>query len=199
MRNLDKQAVVVSTLRALRLPRDARVLDFGGGTGLLCRLLRDAGIDAWLHDPKGSRELSRGFEVDTLDREFDLVCSFEVVEHLTHPLATLSELAARADTALLVGTEMYLGQGADWTYLAPKTGQHVFFFSPRGFAWFAAESGLHHLDLGRHQLLSREPLPLVRQTLLRLTSRGPGMRAQRALLAYRAGYGPAERDAEMLT
>ena len=197
MRNLDKQAVVVSTLHALRLPRDSRVLDFGGGTGLLCRLMRDAGIDAWLYEPKGSRELSRGFEVDALDRHFDLVCSFEVVEHLTNPFVTLGELAAVAHSALLIGTQPYLGQLGDWPYLAPETGQHVFFVSPRGFSWFAAEVGLHHLDFGHHQLLTREPVPRALQKLLRLVFGGPGLRAQRALLAFRAGYGPAERDAGM--
>ena len=136
MRNLEKQALVVTMLRVLGLPRGSRILDFGGGTGLLCRLLRDVGVDAWVYDPRGGHELSRGFVVDRAEGPFDLVCAFEVVEHLAEPAETLRELAPAAD-ALLVGTEPYLGQGNDWWYLTPKTGQHVFFFSPQGFQWLA--------------------------------------------------------------
>jgi hypothetical protein len=194
MRNLDKQALVVTCSRLLGLPRSPRVLDFGGGTGLLCRLLRDVGMDAWLYDPLGGHELSQGFVLDHLEGRFDLVCAFEVVEHLVEPAETLRELAHLAD-ALLIGTEPYLGQAEDWWYLMPPVGQHVFFFSPRGFDWVAREIGMHHLDLGKHQLFTRVPLSARRQQALQVLVRSPARKLVRTGLAFRATYAYAERDA----
>ncbi len=194
MRNLDKQALVTTILRLLGLPRASRILDFGGGTGLLCRLLRDVGVDAWVYDPRGGHELSRGFAVDQMAGSFDLVCAFEVVEHLAEPAATLREIAGATD-ALLVGTEPYLGQGIDWWYLIPAIGQHVFFFSPRGFEWLAQDLGMHLVDLGTHQLFTRTALSSARQRALRLLVRKPVQQLVRARLAYGASYKWAERDA----
>jgi len=194
MRNLDKQALVVTCSRLLGLPRGPRVLDFGGGTGLLCRLLRDVGMDAWVYDPRGGHELSQGFDLDHLEGRFDLVCAFEVVEHLVEPAGALRDLSQLAD-ALVVGTEPYLGQGEDWWYLMPPVGQHVFFFSPRGFKWAAREIGMYHLDLGKHQLFTRAPLSTGRQQALRLLVRAPVRKLVRAGLGYRGTYAYAERDA----
>ncbi len=194
MRNLDKQALVVTILRVLGLPPASRILDFGGGTGLLCRLLRDVGVDAWVYDPRGGHELSRGFAVDQVEGSFDLVCAFEVVEHLAEPAATLREIAGATD-ALLVGTEPYLGQGNDWWYLIPAIGQHVFFFSPRGFEWLAHDLGMHLVDLGTNQLFTRTALSSARQRALRLLVRPPVQQLVRARLAYGGSYKWAERDA----
>ena len=194
MRNLDKQAVVVTCSRVLGLPRRPRVLDFGGGTGLLCRLLRDVGMDAWVYDPLGGHELSQGFALDHLEGHFDLVCTFEVLEHQVEPTAALRDLSHLAD-ALIVGTEPYVGQAEDWWYLMPPVGQHVFFCSPRGFEWAAREIGMHHLDLGKHHLFTRVPLSAGRQQALRLLVRRPARRFVRAGLAYRGTYEYAERDA----
>lgn len=194
LRGLDDQAAVVSVLEALGLPLSSSVLDFGGGTGLLCRLLRDAGIDAWLFEPRGNHPLSPGFEVDAIDqRRFDLVCAFEVVEHLVEPGEVLGSLLSSGSVVLL-GTQPYLGQDESWWYLTPATGQHVFFCAPAAFAWLARTHRVQHLAVAGYQLFAREPLPRWRQRLLTVLLSGRVLRLQRARLAYCANYDAAQRD-----
>lgn len=194
MRGLDKQATVVSVLKVLGLPRASKVLDFGGGTGLLCRLLRDAGVDAWLLEPRGTHELSPGYSIETLDEPFDLICSFEVVEHLVDPLDALDPILTYGESAL-IGTEPYRGQDETWWYLAPSTGQHVFFFAPAAFDWLAHRHGVRHVDLGTHHLFTRRSISDRQRKLLGYALRPRMLRYQRAWLALKAGYGPAVRDA----
>jgi hypothetical protein len=194
MRGLDKQATVVSVLKLLGLPRRSKVLDFGGGTGLLCRLLRDAGVDAWLLEPRGAHELSPSHAIEQLDEPFDLICSFEVVEHLAEPREVLDLMLAHGET-VLIGTEPYCGQGKTWWYLTPTTGQHVFFYAPAAFDWLAWQHGLEHVDLGSHHLLTRRSLSDRQRRLLGYVLRPRILRYQRALLAFKADYGPAVRDA----
>ena len=60
------------------------VLDFGGGDGLLCRLLRDRGFEAYTLDDYAKPTYARLFESD-LWREYDLITAFEVLEHMENP------------------------------------------------------------------------------------------------------------------
>src|ERR1700747_1648827 len=69
------RAAVWAVLKWVRL-KPTRILDFGGGSGLLCRLMRDIGFDAWTYDRYGTSEYAQGFRV-----EFDDVSAgaFDVV------------------------------------------------------------------------------------------------------------------------
>ena len=198
MRALDKQATVVSLLKVLGLPRESRVLDFGGGTGLLCRLLRDSGVDARLLEPRGSHELSPGHSIDEVDEMFDVICAFEVVEHLAEPLEVLDPVLTFGET-VLIGTEPYVGQDETWWYLTPSTGQHVFFYSPAAFEWLARRHSLAHLALGSHHIFRRGPISKRQRKLLDYAFRPRFLRYQRAWLAFNADYSAANRDAGLGT
>jgi Methyltransferase domain len=66
-------------------------LDFGGGDGLLCRLLRDRGIAAETMDEYADPAYARGHQGD-LSKKYDLITASEVFEHLPDPAATLGKL-----------------------------------------------------------------------------------------------------------
>jgi hypothetical protein len=104
------------------------ILDIGGGDGLHCRLLRDHGLNAFVHDAHATPGYGRGFDVPDFDVP-DLVTCFEVLEHFANPADELATVFGLGAKAVLVTTERWQGQGPDWWYLAPTTGQHVFFYS----------------------------------------------------------------------
>jgi Methyltransferase domain len=169
-RCLTCRAVIWLVLRSLR-QRQARLLDFGGGSGLLCRLLRDVGIDAWTCDAYGSSEYALRFQADIDTAEpgsFDVVTAFEVLEHLPHPDRDLEKLFRLCPQILLASTEPYLdGSDASWWYLSPHTGQHVFFYSPRGLQTIADRFGYALLSIGGWHLFTRRPIGAWTRRLLR--------------------------------
>jgi len=108
----------------------ANVIDFGGGDGLLCRLLRDQGINAYVRDQFATASYAKGFTEPNFATA-DLLTAFEVLEHFAEPRSDLDGLFACQPRFLLLTTELYQGQDSQWWYLVPESGQHVFFYSRR--------------------------------------------------------------------
>ena len=141
--------------------RDVRsALDYGAGSGLFVRLMRDRGYDFRWTDPYCRNLFALGFEADADDR-FDFATCFEVVEHLPDPLAVLAAVAERAPT-LLVSTELLpetRNRPGEWHYYTPETGQHIGFFTAASLAVVARKLGRHFASDGRMlHAFSREPL-----------------------------------------
>jgi hypothetical protein len=109
-----------------------RSVDYGGGTGLLVRLMRDRGHDFRWHDAYSPNLLAIGFEAD-LAQACDLATAFELVEHLPDPMTVFARLRDLAPT-LLLSTELLpepLPALDRWWYFAPEAGQHIGFFTRR--------------------------------------------------------------------
>lgn len=142
-RNLDNLGAVLALARWLGLHR---VVDHGGGDGLLVRLLRDRGLDAHVLDRHAAPRYAMGFGEPDTDEPPQLVTAFEVLEHFANPGEDLRALFAPQPPVVLASTDAWEGQGAAWWYLAPDTGQHVFFYSRRALGLIAAQYGY---DLAR--------------------------------------------------
>jgi len=181
-------------LLGLSLRHVRSAVDYGAGTGLLVRLLRDRGHDFHWHDGYSPNLLAIGFEAD-LTRRYDLATAFELVEHLPDPLAGFATLHALAP-ALLVSTEL-LPEPAPapgtWWYYAPEAGQHIGFFTRRSLEVIAERLGLRLSSNGRNlHLLAPER---VSEPLLRLLGKP---RHARWLSAFGRRRSLAHRDAEQL-
>jgi hypothetical protein len=164
MRCANNLAVVLMSAKILGLPKKANVLDYGGGVGLLCRMLRDIGFDARVFDKYATNELASGF--DDLGATPDLICSFEVAEHFADPRSDMAEILGRGAQLCIVGTETYKGQGADWWYISPLSGQHIFFYSENAMGYLATKHNYHYERIGNIHYFSRAPISRIRGGLL---------------------------------
>jgi SAM-dependent methyltransferase len=113
------------------------VLDYGGGTGILARALREGGFrKAETYDPFVAEHagLPPG--------PFDLVTSYETLEHHPRPLVAIREMAERTAKRGMVLFSTLLQPadfdriGLGWWYIAPRNG-HISIFSRRALrlAW----------------------------------------------------------------
>jgi len=184
-RCLENRAIV-SVLAKCLIGSRYRMLDFGGGQGLLCRLLRDVGVDAWTFDSVSKSDLAQAFSV-TLDAvqpgSFEVVTAFEVLEHLSQPDVELSQLFGLAPKILITSTEPYgEGIGADWWYLSPATGQHIFFYSQKALRRIAEQFGYHLYEFGSMQVFSRSPISSLTLAVIRAGLSRKGRRLLRTMI-----------------
>lgn len=167
------RALTLLVIRALGM-KGPRLLDWGGGNGLLVRMLRDAGIDAYRSDKYVPNYYAVGFDVED-GAKADIMTAFEVFEHSDDPRVLMTEMTAHAPDAILLSTDLYQGQGADWSYIHKDSGKHVFFYSEKGMAILAAQFGYQCIAAPKFTLMHKHPLGkaqtmAIRQLLKRFGS-----------------------------
>jgi hypothetical protein len=173
------------------------LLDFGGNTGFLCRLLRDRGYSAYTFDRHVTPTYAPQFVGSPSDR-YDLVSAFEVMEHFEHPARDLEQIFGSRPKVVLATTELFSGQKADWWYLAPREGQHVFFYGEKAIR-LIAERYKYDVLIGKTFLLfSRDALTSMQRARLRLLLQRRVAQVLGAVLLMRRGPG-AGRDFDALT
>jgi Methyltransferase domain len=126
---------------------ETRVLDFGGGNDAFCSVLREHGFPvAVSYDPMVPEFAQRP------EGKFDLVTSFETLEHLPDPLAGIaSMLESAADPGMIFFTTLlqpadFDQQGLNWWYVGPRNG-HVSLFSKEALKLAWAQHGYKLLSL----------------------------------------------------
>ena len=122
--------------------RSIRHLDYGGGDGLLSKLMGEAGFASRSHDPFVNKDVA----LDALG-QFDLVSAMEVFEHVpdVHALMRNLQSLLRPDglvlfTTLVSDGNIVRNQRLNWWYAAPRNG-HISLFSRRSLALLAAAYG----------------------------------------------------------
>jgi hypothetical protein len=151
-----------------------RMLDYGGGEGLLTRILRDHGFDAYNYDPYSISNLSFGFNLESiLDNDrFSVISIIEVLEHLTNPREALGDLLKKTSTVFLSITtipsdDVNPNTVPVWDYYALAEGQHINFPSQSGLQEFFNSFGLiYYCHVGNLILYSRTSIP---KNVLRLS------------------------------
>lgn len=148
-------------------------LDFGGGLGLLVRLMRDRGFGFHWADAYARNEVARGFEYTPQTGPCVAVTAFEVLEHVTDPVAFVrGALEAGQSDTLIFSTELYAGDlpAPDWWYFAREGGQHIGFFRRETLAAIGRRLGLNLASAGSVHVLSRRPVDdaLLRRATSRL-------------------------------
>lgn len=118
----------------------ARFVDFGAGYGLLVRMLRDQGLNSYWHDKFCDNLFAKGFEahLEQNDR-YELLTAFEVLEHLTNPIAEIEQMLRYAPSILFTTQVMPATNPApgEWWYYGLEHGQHVAIYSLESLRWIA--------------------------------------------------------------
>ena len=119
---------LIRCLTLIKITNSNDVVDIGGGDGLLCRLLRDYGINCYVIDKYAAPTYAQGFTEPNFFVP-KIVLAFEVIEHFVSPREELENIFCKNPDYVLLSTVLYKNQDKNWWYLAGSSGQHVFFYS----------------------------------------------------------------------
>jgi Zn ribbon nucleic-acid-binding protein len=162
-RNLFNLKITISTLVFLNIRNNAKVVDAAGGYGVLVRLLRDYGINAFWSDKYSHNLFARGFEYENMDSPADLVTVFEAFEHFSNPNSELDNLLSIAPNVLL-STQIIpdkIPKPNAWWYYGLEHGQHVGFFRIKTLQKLAFDREKYLLSDGRSfHLITEKKSPL---------------------------------------
>lgn len=169
-RNLELREVVTALVKTY-FDGSAKFVDYGGGYGMLVRLLRDRGLDFYRQDIYAENLFAKSFDIeDAHCSKFELLTAFEVFEHLENPLEALEDMLKLSDN-ILFSTELQPVPNPTpdtWWYILPEIGQHISLFSRKSLEALAQSKGLHLSTNGKNlHLLSKRKigLPLLFRAL----------------------------------
>jgi hypothetical protein len=135
-------------------------LDYGGGDGLLVKLLRDSNWQSISYDLFVNKDVG----VEQLGN-FDLITAFEVFEHVPNVQELISNLCSLLIpgglvlfSTLLSDGNIHSRQKINWWYASPRNG-HISLFSKKSLATLAKKSGFNFISfsVGLHVFFTDVP------------------------------------------
>lgn len=129
---------ILSVLLRILIGKKGVYLDYGGGHGLLTRLMRDHGYDFRWSDPYAENIYANGFEYIS-DTDVKGITAFEVIEHLENPREVFDEIFKDKNPDIIfISTTLFTGSiEPDWEYLQPYSGQHITFYQKKTMEYIA--------------------------------------------------------------
>ncbi len=193
-RNLSSATAAMIVAKLWKL-RDA--LDHGGGDGLLCRLLRDYGLNCFVEDKYAEPTYAQGYSKPNFE-EPDAVFAFEVFEHFTNPSEEIAALFSKKPKVIFGSTQEYTSQDQSWGYLSRHSGHHIFFYSDGGMRFVGEKHGYRAVRSGPYFLFVRKDLAsAAKLTLFKLMTHKLSLRLLRGVLVCSPHRGVARDIQEM--
>ena len=143
---------------------NCKFVDYGGGNGIFVRLMRDKGFNFYRQDKYANNIYARFFDISDLCEEeskFDLLTSFEVLEHLENPLEALSEMFSYSENILcstLLQPDIDINALYAWDYIGELHGQHISFYTNTSMNIIAERFGCYFYsnNIGLHLLTPKK-------------------------------------------
>lgn len=164
---------LTSTLLFLEGKNAAAGIDWGGGTGLLTRLLRDQGFQVRSYDKYATAEHAQGFEVSLEEAEeaATFITSIECFEHLINPIDAYRFVTSKKEyfffTTEVIDTPPPDPAYNEWWYFVPESGQHITFASKQGLGEFQKILGFDYfVSFGSLHVMSRSRLKFRTRLIL---------------------------------
>ena len=164
-RNLMFSTITKAVILAL-FDEKKSFLDYGGGYGMLVRMMRDYGFDFYRYDKYCENLFARNFDGNIEGTvHYELVTAFEVFEHLVDPLADINAML-KLSPNILFSTEIVPAEApkpGSWQYYGFEHGQHVSFYSIQALSIIAAKNHLNLYTDGRaiHLFTNRRVFPYL--------------------------------------
>ena len=148
-------------------------LGLGGGYGIMTRMLRDDGWDAYWHDEYAQNIFAKSF-VREKNKKYDLITSFEVFEHLPNPLDDIEKMLEISDNILF--STLLMPQAIpshDWWYYGFNHGQHISFYSRQTLETIARKFKLNYTGTKHIHIFSKKKInPLFAYFYIRFSNYG---------------------------
>lgn len=143
-RNIRLSRVALAVIGTI-FDRSGRFVDYGGGYGLLVRLLRDYGLDCYRSDRYAPNLFAAGFEAaEPAAERYELLTAFEVFEHLADPVAEMERML-KYSRSIFLTTQLlpkHRPGPNEWWYYGLEHGQHVSIYTRRSLEVLAERFGL---------------------------------------------------------
>lgn len=165
-RNMRTSQILSSLILTFFDKKDS-FLDYGGGYGMLVRIMRDLGYDFYRFDTHCENIFSVHFDISDIEKKkFGLVTAFEVFEHLVDPIAETEKMLEFSDS-IFFSTELIpnikIKHPDDWWYFAPEIGQHIALYSADSLKKIAEHFNCNFYTNGKtlHLITRRKINPLL--------------------------------------
>jgi hypothetical protein len=143
--------------------KNSKVLDYGGGYGLMTRMLRDIGLDSYWYDKYAENIFAKKFVINKKS-VYEMVTAFEVLEHLNDPIKEVREIIHRFSPKIfLFSTTVHNGKiPDDWWYFSETGGQHISLYSQKSLNIIASKLKLHFSTNGVNiHIFSKHKIPSI--------------------------------------
>ena len=145
----------------------SRFLDWGGGYGLLSRIMRDRGLDFVSHDIY-TRPLFVESSSNLIIETFELITMSEVALHLVDPVPVFTKIMESTDILVFTAVIAPTVIPNDWWYLMPDTGQHVAIYHDETLQALAKKLGVQVTSDGRFfHVLHRKSLGVKSRLIIK--------------------------------
>ena len=153
---------------------NSKILDWGAGSGLFVRLLRDQGFSCEGYEPYSPSPLAEAFchRKDPLKKKkfYNIVFATEVLEHVDEPGKLIDQILDNSQNLIFTTQLISKNQNVkNWWYVANELGQHISFQTEKSLKTFCKTRALHYAfnsKLGIHIITKKKHNKILFEILL---------------------------------